>query len=511
MGYNPDVLDERGAEVLLLEEYKQKADQWKQFANKRSEKYDFRQINKDLENAQYTSVPPFLDKREPSGENGQLDFLNATANRKRAYDDLVLDYLDFLYNTGQENKFRNTQAAFNELSNQYKEGGLNATQEGDLERIYKEAMSARNIAAEVDYFDVIGSTDINEYEKQLVALETEITQKANNNNLTQADIDAYQIKMEQIRQQTGFTKEKEAQYINAIQSFVDPREKPIYTGALDEKQKKNTKQKGEAYVDVQDGSVADATEGMVKGYVGTVGRMMVGILQAPKAINDAFGNESYTWVDELDAYSRDVIENREGRFGRPEQLDLTGSIRDSYEELPAIYRYSRLFGEATGSLAVFAGGGQLGYATKILGASDKFARGTALTATYLTAHLATVGDNYHAALALGKSPKQAAIEANILSSIEASLELIIPDYKLLHSENLRRSVLKSLKNGATMKQAIKDAMSAIPDAAKYYGKVMGKEGLLEEGGQAVGSDITKGVFNTIDDDHPNYKYNTIQQ
>jgi len=228
MGYNPDVLDERGAEVLLLEEYKQKADQWKQFANKRSEKYDFRQINKDLENAQYTSVPPFLDKREPSGENGQLDFLNATANRKRAYDDLVLDYLDFLYNTGQENKFRNTQAAFNELSNQYKEGGLNATQEGDLERIYKEAMSARNIAAEVDYFDVIGSTDINEYEKQLVALETEITQKANNNNLTQADIDAYQIKMEQIRQQTGFTKEKEAQYINAIQSFVDPREKPIF-------------------------------------------------------------------------------------------------------------------------------------------------------------------------------------------------------------------------------------------------------------------------------------------
>jgi len=284
MGYNPEALDERGAEVLLLDEYKQKANEWKQFSNKRSEKYDFRQINKDLENAKNTG-----------------DFLNATGNKKRAYDDLVLDYLDYLYNSGQENKFRNTQAAFQDLSEQYKSGGLNATQEGDLERIYKEAMAARNIAAEVDYFDVLASTDINGYEKQLIALENEITQKVNNKTLTESDIQAYQIKMDQIRQQTGFTKEKEDQYLNAVSSFVDPKEKPIYTGSLDAQQNKNTKQKGEAYVDAKDGGAGDAAEGMVKGYVGTVGQMMVSMLQAPKAIGDAFGDEDFDWVDELDA------------------------------------------------------------------------------------------------------------------------------------------------------------------------------------------------------------------
>lgn len=437
-----------------------------------------------------------------------LSIESANANEAlRAVED---DYLDFLYKTNPE-KAQYESNRVQAIRQKIKEGdSINTEEQKILRNFTREAIEARNAKAEYDILSVRQSSDVDTFQKTSTILMDQLQKgkkefealnldpQGNNppNKIAAAQkiIERQNNIVEQInnlRGATGFTEEKEDVLYNSARSMTTPEVSEYVTGKfpeLKEKEEKIKQQKADEYLSQMQGGggivdpfgLGKKALGAAKGFSGAVGNAVIGIAQVPKVLGDFVGDNDYDWVDELYNSTESFLQSKEGRFGRPE---LEGS---EYSELPLSYRMSRLFGEATGSVAVFAVGGLTGGATK----AGQF------LATTGTAFLTGEADAYKEALAAGMNPKEAAQAGTAVNTVTALIEGMVPDVKYFEPAPFRKSIMAAIRSGKTTPEAIKGAILALPESTKAYLKTATKEGGEEFLGQ-LGSDVTKETINTM--------------
>lgn len=429
---------------------------------------------------------------------GKASLSVESAQANEAFRAIEDDYMGFLRKTNPE-KAEYEFNRVNDIREQLKNGdSVNTAEEEILRDFRKNAIAARNEKAQYDILSVRQSSDVDTFQKQSTVLMNQLAQgkkemealglNPNGENPPNKLAEAQKIidrqdkilsSLDNLRQQTGFTEDKEELLFDSARTITDPvvgeyvnRQFP----ALKEQEDKNQREEWERYSEALVGGNWE----VARSFSGAVGNAVMSIAQVPKVLGDATGDKDYDVWDELYNSTESLLKSKEGKFSRP---DMGG---DSYEELPLSYRMSRLFGEATGSVATFAAGGLAGGATK----AGQF------LATTGTAFLTGEADAYKDALAAGMNPQEAAIAGTTVNTVTSLIEGMIPDIKYFEPSAFRKSVMGAIRSGKTTQEAIRGAVEALPESAKAYLKTASKEG-LEEGLGQLGSDVTKETINTM--------------
>lgn len=422
------------------------------------------------------------------------------------------DYIDYIKATNPElGEYRANE--LEALRKKEKEGTLSDAEAKAMMAIRNDAIEARNLAAEGKVWEIKSTSDIPVFQKKA----TEIAAKISGINQQIRDLDLNTdgdnppIKVEQynalvnqnnalidelnvVREQTGFSEEKEAEYSKAIRSFVDTE--AARAGGMRErfpwlatKEEERAKKSSARYEAAAEGGVGQAAKGFAEETIGTVGNLVTNILKAPKTIGDALGDNDYDTWDELYNRVKSLQEDRAATYGRPKAMALMGEP-PKYEELPLSYRLSRLGGAGIGSILTFAGGGEL---TAALGMPE-------LAGVVGTAFVTGQSDYYDEAIAAGMNPKEAAQTGTAINLILAPMEGIMSDVNFFKSsagKSFVRSFAKAYKDsGGSFGTAIKQAWKALPESAGSYLKPMIQEGVVEEGGAQLASDIAKEIVNS---------------
>jgi len=187
---------------------------------------------------------------------------------------------------------------------------------------------------------------------------------------------------------------------------------------------------------------------------------------------DQTGMLDYLFTDWLDdAVNRQFEQNYE-------KLEYGENV-----EIPYFVKKAELFGSGIGSLMSFMAGGEVLAITKI----------PRLMSLWGTAFVIQEGNNYQEALRNGLSPTEARLYSSAISGISATIELAVPDFRYLDGV-VRASILQSIKKGASVQDAIKQGLKAMPQSLKAYSKHMLQEG-AEEGAENIGVDVTKSILN----------------
>lgn len=418
-------------------------------------------------------------KRTDRYDISQIDPNNNPEQAEQFFQDAEEDYLDYLKAT-DENKFEETAATLTELRRQKANGDLSIGQQQKLRDIRNEAVNLKNTAVRRTLTQLQQSPEFAAYERQTGLLEQErreLESEMRDNPEAPGlneKIAAFNQKQENVKKTSGFDK-IEGQYLNAYDQYINPtiaRSK----NANDYPQLLmvdvvNKREKGEREKEAMEGN----TE-FFNAAGGTLAKGLLSVAQAPKIITDLFGATEYSAVDELYDKIEGVKKQGEGEFG---ELDN--------EDLPGLYKLSRLAGNTAGSIAMFAAGGA--------GAATRTGQ---LAATIGTSFLTTQADYYSDALAMGKSPKEAAKEASALAFVTSVAEAAVPDIKYFNPSAFRKSVINAMTSGKPFKEALKMSIDALPDATKAYLKSGAKEGGEEVLQQGV-EDVTKEGINAVTD------------
>jgi hypothetical protein len=423
------------------------------------------------------------------------------------------DYLDFLRQTNPDA----AEYKWNEITairEKAKKGSLNTKEEEMLRDFTSAAIAMRDANAEYNMLSIRQSSDVDVFQSQSAPIITEIENVSKQMQSLGIDLegDNPPAKIEEynrlvkrqnelvgsidkIREQTGFSPEKEDLLFNSakristpdVQSFVSSKYPKL------EQQEAETNEKlSKRYLEAMGGNWEIA-----RSFSGAVGNAIVGMAQIPKVIADITGNKQYGWTDQLYNATESFLMSKEGAFGRPQMINA------EYKDLPLSYRLTRLFGEGAGSMATLAAGGSAGGATKI---------GQYL-ATSGAAFLTQEADSYKEAREAGMNEQDAAIAGTSVAVVTSLLEGLIPDIKYFEAAPFRKSVINGVYNGIkagkgtkeAFNMAVKNAMDALPSTAKQYlvntPGTGGKEA-IEELVSQVGGDVTKEVVNTmVDNDY----------
>jgi GNAT superfamily N-acetyltransferase len=404
-----------------------------------------------------------IEQKKRQGEGA--DRINALSEENAFYNAVENDYLEYLQNE-DENKYRDTKAKLEELREQQKSGNLSLGQEKWLKDFRQQAVGLKNEALADRVKFMTNSPEFKAYERKAAILD---------------QIGADQSEYQKAAAEAGISpemivgiKDAERNFINA--RFASEKAEQDFPNAA-RAEKENLIKEIDRTAKAQAGNTEFFNQ-----FSGTVGRGALSVMQVPKVLSDMFGDTDYTLVDELYDKMEGMKFSREGRFGALKESDL-----------PAMYQLSEIAGQAAGSMAMFAAGGA--------GAAST-AQQVARTAS--TAFLTSQPEYYADAIAMGKSPKEAATDANVLALVTSMAEGVIPDISLLEGQTFKRSVSAAYKSGKTVKESVRLAMKEMPEAFKERALDVSK-GMLKEGGEEVGQtgteDVTKEGLNlrsTID-------------
>lgn len=425
------------------------------------------------------------------------------------------DYLDFLQQTNPDaaEYKRNEITAIREKS---KKDKLNTKEEELLRDFTNAAIAMRDANAEYNMLSVRQSSDVDVFQRQsgpiIAELENVVKQMQSlginpEGENPPAKIDAYNKlvekqnsligSIENLREQTGFTPEKEDLLFNSAKTISTPDVSAFVGGRypeLEEQEAKRSEKLANRYLEAMAGNWE-----IGRSFAGAVGKSIIGIAQIPKVAADITGNKEYGWTDELYNSTESFLMSKEGTFDRPEMIGA------EYKDLPLSYKLTRLFGEGVGSMATLAAGGAAGGTSKI---------GQYL-ATTGAAFLTQEADSYKEARDAGMNEQEAAVAGTSVALVTSMLEGLIPDVKYFEPAPFRKSVIEGMARGVKLgkgakesfQMAVKNAMDALPASAKQYlvnvPATGGKEA-VEELSQQVGGDITKEVVNTmVDNDYQN--------
>ena len=399
---------------------------------------------------------------------------------------------------------------------QLQESGAYRTYLEDVESFRTEALNAYHAATASRIANVHINYDLKEYEKGAAYLNAEIAKldkavaaagidfsqpippaKKEAAAKIQAQGKVLQEQMELLKERTGVTEEViaelDTQYKNltglqAASSFV-------YRGNVGDKAasqvyKDDNQDKALAAVsDAQALAMTDEEIDAINAEFGTniekpnigsrvfnaMGRtvltMATGTLKLPKVMGDMVGDTDFDNVDKLYNYSEGIR-----RAAAPMNYTQT----QEYMSLPTIKRLPEMFGDGMGSLLVFAAGGQALSLAKI----------PSVVGTFMTTYAVSASANYEDALNLGMDTQQAAIASSIVSSVEASLEAIIPDSKYIDLTPVRRSIFAAVSAKKTRQEITDEIIKALPESLGYYLDSFGQES-MEELTQLLGSNLAK--------------------
>jgi hypothetical protein len=418
------------------------------------------------------------------------------------------DYLDYLQATDPQmgESKRNELIA---LRQKEKDGTLSDAEAKAMLAIRNEAIDAHNLVQEKVIWDVKGTMDSDRYQREGTVLSQKIKsldEKMAGMNVTQdsppTKIAEYNALVEQrnalvdefanLEKETGFSEEKAFLMLDASEKMIG--------GDADRMQRMNmrfpwlqTRENERAtrsnmrYWEAGNGGPLTWLVGLNEEFVNTIGGMMTSVAQLPKVLGDATGDTDYDIWDDLYNDINSLKWDRASYYGQPQAIGL-GEV-PKYEDLPLMYRMSRMLGSGLGSVAVFAAGGEFAAAANIPTSLGTFG------ASFLT----TTSDLYEEALATGLNPKDAATTSTMLSAILSTIEASVADIELVdpakqYRKSLAGSVIKSVNEGVPFSQALKLAIEALPDSFRSYKNAFIQEG-AEEGAAQLASDVSKEVIN----------------
>jgi len=191
-----------------------------------------------------------------------------------------------------------------------------------------------------------------------------------------------------------------------------------------------------------------------KGFIRSLGGAVMNLGQLPQVITSALGDTDYSAED---VFADAIEEKKNNPVFRPLPKDAPEYLKAGYD-----------LGSAVGSITSFAVGGQ------------------SKAAVAGIAFLTTESDAFREALETGMDRDDAAIYSSFISSLTALSEGIIPDGKYF-ADTARASVLRAIKNGKGVKDAISSALKELPKSAESYIETFGKEGLEEGTTNIIGS------------------------
>jgi hypothetical protein len=202
----------------------------------------------------------------------------------------------------------------------------------------------------------------------------------------------------------------------------------------------------------------------------------IGVGQVPKVFGDLVSDVDYDKFDEWYDNAKRSKENISATMGRESTFDNLSF----WQKIPTY------MGEGVGSVGSLAIGGEL------LGGSK--------VAVSAAAFLTSEGDYYQEAIEQGIDPQQAAIQASLVAGVTSAIESIVPDTEYFNPKAATRSIVAAVKNGKTVKEALKNMLKEVGPSVMEYGKRTtigaGKE-MGEEGVGQFGEDVTKTAINKV--------------
>ncbi len=222
-------------------------------------------------------------------------------------------------------------------------------------------------------------------------------------------------------------------------------------------------------------------------YSGTVGKSVVDLVTtAWDVIGETTGDTDYDIWDEIANFGRSYNFEKEKMFGMAQDI---GFEPKEYSDLPLAYRMTGLTGSGLGSVSLSAAGSVL---TGAIGLGTTVGGGMLMLGSSLS-------DNYNEALRNGYSGKEAGYFATTMAGIEMAVESLFPDFKFFENPESKRYLLNAISKSKTPKEAFEIFISTLPKAAaqefEIAAKNFTKEGVMEEGGSQLISDIVKSKFN----------------
>lgn len=222
-------------------------------------------------------------------------------------------------------------------------------------------------------------------------------------------------------------------------------------------------------------------------YTNTVGRAAVDLVTSMwDVIGEKTGDTDYDIWDQIANFGRGYNFEKEKMFGTAQDFSID---RKEYSDLPLAYRMTGLTGSALGSISLSAAGAVL---TGGLGLGSTVGGGMLMLGS-------SMSDGYNEALRNGYSGQEAANYAITMAGIEFAVESLFPDFEFFKTTEGKKQLLRAVANSKTPKEAFEKLMVGLPENVLKEFKTIGgaaiKEGVIEEGGSQLISDIVKSKFN----------------
>lgn len=414
-----------------------------------------------------------------------LDRLNAENARKEYNKSLISDYVNYLWNTGEQDKANNIKEQFDSISTD-----LTGASASEYRTLVTEAQAWKNRALSDNISTLNFKYGIKDFYKDNASNYGEL---ARIDQMLRSNIPQEQrMELEAKRQalggmiassmkERGIPIEALSEYENAQMQYANEAQaynrNTGYDLAIEEADEARGREIKRDWIERTMAGSNPILKGVAVGYnaseafADTVLESVVSIAQTPKVIGDIFGDSDYDWADKMYQGSKYAKERIGSEIGNP-YADVT-------EDAPTYVSLSRLFGNAAGSMATMAAGGQLGQIVKGTQAAARVGR-------FSTTMLMQMADNYEDALAQGMSQQEAALFGTWSSILSAMVEQIVPEgAPAMNTMRLRDAILK----GARGQELARVVGKSIEEYAQNAGKEMGEE-IFEQ----YTSDINKVVF-----------------
>lgn len=232
--------------------------------------------------------------------------------------------------------------------------------------------------------------------------------------------------------------------------------------------------------EMQEGSAFDKAYWVATDISRGFTNMLAPIVQVPKFASDLMGaDQEKGWTDYLYDFSEEVLNTVNDRT----------RISDE-KSIPTWMRVVQDTAEGFGSAVGFGLGGMTtGGIAKGLNMSEKAVKAYQNAGVFSTAFLSSVNANYVEGMENGLSQEEAALASLVKSGMDASLELIVPDYKIFKEAN-RVNIYSAVKELGLVKGTKAWAPQYMKDLSNSY---MGE--FIEESAAEVGATGTGMLIN----------------